>query len=56
MNSNAKLIEVRCPECGRLLFKADPESKPSIEIKCKCARYVMIEDARNPRVIEIARR
>jgi hypothetical protein len=45
-------IEVRCPECGRLLFKAAPDSPINVTIKCKCHRYVLVDDARRPRVID----
>lgn len=46
-------IEVRCPECGRLLFKADTGTPQiNVTIKCKCHRYVLIQDIRRPTLID----
>jgi phage FluMu protein Com len=35
------LRDVRCPECGRLLFRAVGEGTV-VEIKCKCSRVVRV--------------
>lgn len=34
-NDGRRLVEVRCPACGRLLFKVRP-SDPGAEIEIKC--------------------
>lgn len=34
--------DVRCPACGRLLFRASGQGT-TVEIKCKCSRIVTRE-------------
>lgn len=45
--------DVRCPNCKRLLFKvAEPKMGTTVEIKCTCGRFVLVRDARIPKLKE----
>jgi len=42
MNEPIRLQDVRCPACGRLLFRARPCEGGHAEVKCTCRRLIVV--------------
>ncbi|OQB06759.1 MAG: Mu-like prophage protein Com [Parcubacteria group bacterium ADurb.Bin216] len=46
------LKEMRCPECNKLLFKADSEGS-AVEIKCKNCKNITKIDVSDSRILTV---
>jgi hypothetical protein len=45
MTTMVALVEVRCPRSDHLLFRAPSDRPLDIEVRCRCGRLLLVEDA-----------